>query len=219
VSCRRRSCRAPALTLALLTCLIAGVAAAVTPEAEALFRDGRRLMAEGKVPEACAAFAQSYAAEASSGTLLNLALCHEKQGKTATAFAEYAATARLAETQGRQDRVLIAQQKIAAMEPRLARLTVAVPRAVPELAIRTDGGAIADTDWGRALPVDPGWHQITASAPGYRGWTLVIEIREAQQRTVEVPALEPAVAVTAPQGVATARTAAGRRRGRHAISI
>jgi hypothetical protein len=210
VSAGRGRHRAPAVTLTLTLHLVlfAGVAGAVTPEAEALFRDGRRLMAEGNVAQACAAFAQSYAADASSGTLLNLALCHEKQGKTATALAEYTATVRLAEAQGRQDRVLIARQKIAAMEPRLARLTVAVPRAVPGLAIQTEAGAIAGADWGRAVPVDPGPHHITASAPGFRSWTADIELREAEQRTIDIPALEPAVDVTAPRTSATATAAA-----------
>src|SRR5215471_2500246 len=72
------------------------IAWAVSPAAEALFQEGRRLLSEGQTDEACARFAGSFAIEASSGTLLNLASCHEKQDKTATAWAEYRAAARLA---------------------------------------------------------------------------------------------------------------------------
>src|SRR5262249_18506399 len=87
-----------------LSVAVASVAWAVSPAAEAMFQEGKRLLSEGQTAEACARFASSFAIEASSGTLLNLALCHETQGKTATAWAEYRAAARLARSQGRDDR-------------------------------------------------------------------------------------------------------------------
>ena len=69
------------------------VSQAVSPEARALFDEGRRLMGEGSFTEACARFSESYGREASSGTLLNLALCHEKEGKTAKSYNLEAASA------------------------------------------------------------------------------------------------------------------------------
>jgi len=51
--------------------------AAADPAAEKLFRDGRALLQENKLAEACAAFERSDAIEPRIGTVLNLADCRE----------------------------------------------------------------------------------------------------------------------------------------------
>src|SRR3954468_3549725 len=68
--------------------------------AEALFRQGRQLMSEGKTAEACEKFGASERMDPSSGTLLNLADCDAKSGKSASAWAEFLAAARMARNQG-----------------------------------------------------------------------------------------------------------------------
>ena len=168
----------------------ARVACAVSPEAEALFREGRRLMAEGKTAEACAAFAKSYSVDASSGTLLNLAFCHETQGKTATAWSEYRETVQLAHAQGREDRAATARLKLDALQALLARLTLKIEAAVPGLTIATELEGIPQASWGQPTPIDPGIHQITASAPGYRSFTTVVKLSDVEQRLLAIPPLE-----------------------------
>jgi len=194
-----------ATSLAGLLTLAGATAGAVPPAAQALFRDGRRLMAEGKVSEACAQFAASYALEPASGTLLNLALCHEKEGKTATAWGEYRAAARLASEQDRRDRTAAAEERIAALEPKLARVTVVAPTEVPDLKVTDDDGGPGALNLGTAVPIDPGVHHLRVSAPGYRVWLTKVEIAAGEQRTVEIANIEreplpsPApIAVTSP---------------------
>src|SRR5215813_3345462 len=55
-------------------------------QAEVLFRQGRDLLAAGKVAEACSAFEESQKLEPAVTTLLNLAGCREKLGQLATAW-------------------------------------------------------------------------------------------------------------------------------------
>jgi hypothetical protein len=179
--------------VAIIVGLLAPPVQAVLPAAEALFQEGRQLLAKGSLAEACERFAESYRLEASSGTLLNLALCHEKQDRTATAWAEYRAAARLASSQGREDRVAVAEGKAAALESRLPRLTFVTETSVHDLRVVSDDGALGESGMsvGTAVPVNPGVHHLTVTAPGFRSWTTTIEVKEAEQRTVRIPSLDP----------------------------
>ncbi len=173
----------------LAIAMTAAPARAVGPAAEALFEDGRRLLGEGKIGQACARFAESYAIEPSSGTLLNLALCHEKLGKTATAWSEYQSASRLAREQGREDRAAVADTKATALESRLSRITPVPAKVVPGLVITTEAGTLAEGRFGVAVPIDPGVHEVRASAPGYRSWTAIVEVHEPEQQTLSIPEL------------------------------
>lgn len=181
---------ASASAILVLALVLVSSAHAVSPAAEASFQEGRRLMAAGNTAEACTRFAESYALEASSGTLLNLALCHETEGQTATAWGEYRAAARLARAQGKEDRATTADTKATALESRLSRLTVVAATSLPGLQVARDDGSLGGHDLDLAVPVDPGVHRVRASAPGRRAWTTTLEIKEGEQRTLEIPTLE-----------------------------
>src|SRR4051812_22569154 len=64
--------------------------------AETLFEEGRVLMQEGVLQQACAKFAESQRVAPACGTLLNLGVCHEKLGQTASAWTNYVDAMRLA---------------------------------------------------------------------------------------------------------------------------
>src|SRR5436305_3826151 len=55
-------------------------------QAETLFRQGKDLMAKGKIAEACAAFDASQKLDPTISTLLNQAACREKNEQFATAW-------------------------------------------------------------------------------------------------------------------------------------
>lgn len=57
--------------------------------AEQLFTQGRELMSAGLVAEACLKFEQSFAIDQAIGTLLNMASCHERSGRTIDACGGY----------------------------------------------------------------------------------------------------------------------------------
>ncbi len=159
--------------------------------AEAMFDEGRRLVAQGKYADACPKFVDSERLEPSPGTLLNLASCWEKLGRTATAWATYRAAASAANAGGRKDYVATAQKHADALAPRLAHLTVSVPQGLDGLQVKRDGVTIASAEWGLAIPVDLGTHAVEASAPGYKAWGASVEVpNEGAAVTVNVPSLE-----------------------------
>jgi serine/threonine-protein kinase len=127
--------------------------------------------------EACPKLQESYRLVPGAGTLLNLALCHEAEGRTATAWAEFVEARGLARRDGRADRERIANEHIAAIEPTLSKLTVVVAPGsdLPDLRVTIDGVELGRAVWGTAVPVDPGRRLIEARAKGRPAWSESIE--------------------------------------------
>ncbi len=190
--------------LAVALCLSAGRGLAQNTDvvlAETLYNEGRRLVEEGKFQEACPKFAESYRIDPATGTLLNLAACQEALGRYASAWTQYQEAVIAARRDQRPDRVSYAQERLAAIEPKLSWLTIQVPVAarVEGLALTLDGVRIGEAAFGVATPIDAGVHHVEASAPGYRAWTEELSItKEGERYTLNVPALEPAPEEPAP---------------------
>ena len=172
--------------------LLAGTARAEDPAAaEVLFQEGRKLLAEGQVSAACEKLKDSFALDPMSGTLLNLAACYEKQGKSATAWARFHNAASLARSQGKTEQAAEANRRLKALESELSYLTIAVPEAVPGLEVRRDDLEVSPASFGVQVPVDPGPVQIVASAPGYKSVKLSVEVgAKHDKRVVTIPKLE-----------------------------
>jgi hypothetical protein len=156
--------------------------------AEALFKAARALVEKGDYAAGCPKFEASLELNPSASTMLNIAQCHEHEGKLATAWEAYQRALVLnRETQGEQRRrglEELSNRGIAALEPRVPKLRVTVKGAPAGLAVERDGKAVPAAALGEALPVDPGTHQIRASAPGFAEETR--EVTLAEGKTVEV---------------------------------
>jgi hypothetical protein len=162
--------------------------------ATALFKEGRKLLEAGQVAEACRKLAESQRLDPGGGTLLNLAVCHEREGKSASAWAEFTRALGQARKEGREDRVAVAEARIAVLEPRLSRVTVVVAEASKSTALEVtlDGTPLGRAAWGMPLPLDPGAHALEARAPGMRPWHEELTIGpEGDAQTVSVPTLDP----------------------------
>jgi hypothetical protein len=167
--------------------------------AEALFREGRALMAEGRFAEGCVKLAASQSLDPGAGTLVNLAACYKLAGRTATAWATYQEAAAAANRSGRTDWELQARTQAAELEAIMSYLTVQVPpsNAPAGLLVERDGVSIQAAEWGSAIPVDPGIHIVKASAPGRVSFSQTVEFTAQGQRlTINVPELQ-ALKVTA----------------------
>jgi len=179
--------------LALVTGLLAPMPAwgQASPQAEALFRNGKQLMKEGKLGEACAAFEGSERAEHNVATVLSLADCRDKNRQYASAWALFLQ----ADSQTRSDpskAVLntTAKKRARELEARLSYLTINVPdeSRIPELVVTRDGALVDPAEWNRAIPADGGSHVIAGKAPGHESWSTTVTLRpEADKQAVEVP--------------------------------
>src|SRR6185437_11777695 len=83
--------------------------------AQALFDDGKRLMAAKDFAHACPKLVESQRLDPGGGTLFAIAICHEGEGKTATAWADYNVAGAEARRDGRRDREQAALEKAHAL--------------------------------------------------------------------------------------------------------
>lgn len=163
--------------------------------AEALFEQGRAAMDKGDLDHACPMLAESERLDPGGGTLLNLALCHDRQGRIATAWAEYKEALSVAIRDGRNERRDFAKQRIDALEPRLPRLVVAPPQEVLSgLQISVDDKILVPELYGGSYPVDPGAHRVVARAPGRVTWSITVNADERATANARVPMLVPLAA-------------------------
>jgi len=164
--------------------------------AESLFQSGKALLEEKNYPQACPKLTESYRLDPGTGTLLALALCHEGQGRLASAWGEFADVAARSRREGRPDREGLARQRMAALESRLPMLTISVAAGaekIDHLEIKRDGVVVGSGSWSTAVPVDPGHHHVEATAPGYRPFAATVTLAtDAARETVTVPLLEQA---------------------------
>jgi len=203
--------------IAVISAIVAGASSATAAEptaqdralATSLFKEGKALMETGDLAHACPKLEESQRLDPSSGTILNLALCHEQQGRTATAWTDFTEARALAKRDGRDDRIKFAEEHIAALEPKLSKLVIVVPTdvEVPSLRVLRDGSVVGRAAWGGAIPVDPGKHTIEASADGKISWRTNVEVGPvADSRTVTVPKLADAPVEPTAKAMGTSST-------------
>ena len=171
-----------------------GRAHAQNAQAERLFQEGNKLMADGKLAQACAAFEAANRVEPRAGTLIRLGECREQNRQLASAWSAYKDASNLATDPRKQK---FATTKTASLEPRLSYLTVTVAdqSRIRGLVLTRNGSSLDPMLWNRALPVDGGDHVIVAHAPGYETWQKAVHVPvEGSKLGVDVPALAKAKA-------------------------
>lgn len=168
--------------------------------ADSLFQEARELaIKQNRWADACPKFAESHRLKPGGGVVLNLALCYRKIGRIASAHARYREGLAIAEREGNAERLKVAREAIAELEPLLSHLTILVPpaSALPGLVVRLDDEPLAAASYGVRIAIDPGTLVVRASAPDHVGFEQKITIGEsADARTVEIPALAPVVVAT-----------------------
>lgn len=167
-----------------------------TATAEALFEQGKQLLRAGNAAAACPKLAESQRIDPSTGTLLALAMCHEADGRLASAWAEFTSVEARARNEGRPDREQAAHARAQALKPRLSTLEVRVSpevAATSGLEIKRDGTTLGPGAWNVVVPVDGGQHVVEVSAPGKLSWRGTADVKaEGDASVLRVPVLRPA---------------------------
>jgi hypothetical protein len=208
----RHVTRTPRIALPLIfsTCVFfcAGTGTANAQEAndkaaaEVLFEQGRSLLLEGKVGEACPKLAESLRLDRGIGTMLFLAECWQRLGKTASAWAQFR-EAEIIAGQEKDAREKVAHERAERLAPTLSTLVITLPResATPGLTVLRDGHPVGEAVFGTKTPIDPGPHVISASASGYKSWETKITVgANADEAKIVVPSLERLPAAPPPKG-------------------
>lgn len=163
--------------------------------AEALFREASDAFKDGRVAEACAKFAESQRLDPQRGTLANLARCHEREGKVATAWSDYLTLREQAKQAGDEPRVSFAQKRIDEIEPTLPKLLMTPEPGLAVRDVKVDGVVVGAAALGARLPIDQGAHTIVVETEDGRAWTQSFQ---ASERETHVTLKAPPKEVTAP---------------------
>jgi hypothetical protein len=146
--------------------------------AEARFHAGEQLFDDNQFDAACAAFDESERLDPQLGTLLNLAFCEERIGKTATAWHEYNVCAVWAEQRGQHDRQTWALRRALEVGRKVSLVLFDVRAAVEGYTIEIDGSRVPPSEWGMPLSVDPGEHLVRVSVRGHGSQQLPLHVLE-----------------------------------------
>jgi hypothetical protein len=183
----------------LILCVAAQPAHAETPtdraDAEALGRAGATLFERGEYTHACVKYEASARLDPNARRFMTLAECQERAGMPARAWMSFGDAQDWAQSRG--DKVLAGTTRDNAkrLEARLGRIEIVVPpdNEIEGLQIRRDGAPVSEAVLGVPVPVDPGVHVISATAPGRRAWSTTIGLSPGKTTvSVIVPFLDEA---------------------------
>jgi hypothetical protein len=167
-----------------------------TVSAEAVFQAGREAAVRGDYREACAKFAESQRLDPAPGTLINLGDCKEHLGLFASAWGYYREAA---DRLTGDKRVQGLEARMAAIAPRLSRLTLTLaPGAPAETRITRDDVELGAASLGVAMPIDPGDHLIVVTAPKREPKRYSVTIVEAKAQVIQLSPGEATPSSVAP---------------------
>jgi hypothetical protein len=196
---RRRAWLAGSLAIFVSVVAPAQARGQVDPQralaAQALYEQATAEMDAGSYASACRKLEEvTKLVPEGLGAKLTLGQCYEALGKRASAWTQYAFVEAMAAKAGQEERSKEAGARAAALKPQLAMLAIEVPeeaRSSPGLVITRDGVPVGEAQWGLAVPVDAGSHEVTATAPGRKPWKQTVDVpRDGEKLSVRVKALE-----------------------------
>ena len=162
--------------------------------ADQLFAQGKALMASNLL-QACDKFDQSLRENpAAIGTLLNVALCDEKLGRVASAFARFTEARDRAKEQNLTEHQRAADDHLAALAPVVPHIAFTLTQPLPDTTILIDGRVI-EIDQLADVPIDPGERLLVVSAPNRLPYRATLVVAPAEHKAIVIPALAKSITV------------------------
>ena len=213
-----------AVCLGVSTLTAGGVAradgAADVAAARDLFNEASRLAAAGQGDEARDRYQRSLSLKRAAITMYSLGVAQRNTGRLVEAIENFRAFLGEPATAATRPYLAAAQQAIAEIALRLAKIAIAIePADAPELVVTVDGERVPNVALDRARVVNPGAHDVKARAKGFTEASQHIELRDGEAGAVKLTlfagamAAPPIVAVT--PGPAPARAPRLNRAARH----
>ncbi len=173
--------------------------------AQKLYEQATNLMDAQKHADACPKLEQvTQIIPSGLGGHETLGQCYEALGRYGSAWEQYTVAESLAHAKGEAQRAADMAAKAKALEPKVAKITIVVPKELQNfdgLTISRDGKKHEKALWNTPLPVDTGTHVIKVEAPGRVAWSKEVTIlADGAMLAVDVPQLvvEPALPVVDP---------------------
>lgn len=158
-------------------------------DADALFNEGLKAKEAGKPDEACAKFRASYEKNRNAvGTILNVALCDEQEGKIGSAHKLFAEAEARATEQNLDEHRQAAKEHKDKLAGDVPRVTVEFTDLAPETKLVV-AGDVVDPASAKDIEVDPGPVKVVASAPGRVPYEYTVTMHKGETGTITVPKL------------------------------
>jgi serine/threonine-protein kinase len=167
--------------------------------ADALFREGQDLLTAGQIPTACARLEESQRLDPKLGRLLNVAYCHEKLGRVATAWSEYNQAAALAVQTKQAERESFARKQASQLSQKLSFIRLDLASAPEVSQVTVDGASLTRDQWTVPFPVDPGDHALTFAGARRKVRTQTVAVSTAGTTRIAVAPLEPEGSTPTPE--------------------
>jgi hypothetical protein len=156
-------------------------------EAARLFGEGREALTKKDNVTACARFRSSLALAARPNTIFRVAQCDEADGKIAAALSRWQQG--LAMLPDGDERLKIARDRIAALDPKVPRVSIKLDGGAPEGSrVLIDGAAQTSAVFGAPIPLEIGAHSIVVEAPGRASRTSEVTLSESDRKEIRVAA-------------------------------
>lgn len=156
------------------------------------------LKKQGNLAEALGHFEESQRLEPKLATLLDLADCAEQLGKLVEAQGYWAAGRDLAKKEEKPQSRARAEQRLAAVEKRVAHYTLQLAADAPAgTQVFHDDVLVDAAALGTAVAANPGDHAVVVKASGHEDAKFALKLAEGDNQTLPIAA-GPAIVVQAP---------------------
>jgi len=158
-------------------------------DAEVLFNEGQKAKEAGKPAEACTKFRQSLEKNRNAvGTILNVALCFEEEGKIASAYKLYSEAEDRAHEGGFAEHEKAAHEHKSKIGVDVPHVAIAFSEPARDMKLVIDD-QIVDINAANDVEIDPGTRTIVVSAPGRVAYTTTFSIAKGEHKAVAIPKL------------------------------